>query len=72
MEDLGAEKGRTLVDHLKLWADPWYNQPGEIKGGQVALTFDTFIVTSNYTPECIATGADLAALKARFELVVFE
>lgn len=33
IDDLGVEKGKTLVDHLKLWADPWNNQPGENKGG---------------------------------------
>lgn len=36
------------------------------------LKYDELIVTSNYTPECIASGVDLVALKSRFELKVFE
>lgn len=31
LDDLGKEKGKALADHLKLWADPWFNQPGEVK-----------------------------------------
>lgn len=51
MDDLGEEHAKCLTSHLKHWADPWGKMPGEIKGGQVALTYDTFIVTSNYSPE---------------------
>lgn len=25
LDDLGREKGKALTDHIKLWADPWYN-----------------------------------------------
>lgn len=25
LDDLGKDKGKALGDHLKLWADPWYN-----------------------------------------------
>lgn len=32
LEDLGKDKGKALGDHIKLWADPWNNQPGEVKG----------------------------------------
>lgn len=33
IDDLGIDKAQALTDHLKLWMDPWYNQPGETKGG---------------------------------------
>lgn len=33
MDDLGAENAKHLTTHLKLWADPWQNHPGETKGG---------------------------------------
>jgi len=72
IDDIGAEKGRTLVDHLKLWADPWQNQPGETKGGQCALKYNNLIVTSNYPLMSIAEGVDLAALERRFETRHFE
>lgn len=25
LDDLGLEKGKELVDDIKLWADPWNN-----------------------------------------------
>jgi hypothetical protein len=56
-----------LVNHLKLWADPWYNQPGETKGGQVALTYDVLVVTSNYAIDDIEINdVDKKALTRRF------
>jgi len=61
-----------LAYHLKLWADPWQNHPGEVKGGQVALTYDTLIVTSNYSPEQCFSGVDLAAIQRRFTVEVFK
>ena len=33
LDDLG-KNGACLNYHLKLWADPWNNNPGEVKGGQ--------------------------------------
>lgn len=71
IDDVGPEKGKTLVDHLKQWADPNYNQPGETKGGVVPLVYDELYVTSNYSLEEIATGVDLVALRARFEVIHF-
>jgi hypothetical protein len=69
MDDLGPDHAKYLITHLKLWADPWQNHPGEIKGGQVALVYDTFIVTSNYRPENFCSGIDLEALCRRFEII---
>lgn len=67
MDDLGRDTGKALVNHLKLWADPWYNQPGETKGGQVALVYDTFVVTSNYAIKDLELeDVDRRALEARF------
>jgi hypothetical protein len=51
LDDIGKDAAHALAYHLKLWADPWNNHPGENKGGMVPLVYDTFIVTSNYSPE---------------------
>lgn len=72
MDDLGLDVAKTLVDYLKLWADPWYNQPGENKGGAVVLLYDTFIVTSNYhIRDLNLRKPDEDALLARFEVECF-
>lgn len=72
IDDLGTEHGKYLITHLKLWADPWQNHPGEIKGGQVPLTYDTLIVTSNYEMDQFCSGVDLEALQRRFHVVHFD
>jgi len=68
---MGPDRGKCIVDDIKLWADDWYNQPGQTKGGQVVLTYDELYVTSNYPPASIATGVDLEAIEARFEVIHF-
>lgn len=50
LDDLDPERAKPLTQHIKHWADPWGKMPGEIKGGQVPLVYDTFIVTSQYHP----------------------
>lgn len=59
--------------NLKIWTDR-YPCNGEIKGGQVALSYDKFIVTSNYSIEALI-GDDnqelLEAIKRRFKVTVF-
>ena len=69
MDDLGKETAKALTTHLKLWADPWQNQPGETKGGQVALTYNYFVITSNYHPRDLFEGIDLEAIERRFRIV---
>ncbi len=71
IDDIGPERAKILTEDLKLWADPWYNQPGETKGGQCNLTYDELYVTSNYPLESFATGPCLEALRARFEVIHF-
>lgn len=69
LDDIGKDTAKCLVNHLKLWADPWQNHPGEDKGGQKVLSYDTFIVTSNYDIDDLEiSGVDLAALKRRFQI----
>lgn len=53
LEDLDPHHA-CLGYHLKIWADR-YHAPGETKGGQVPLTFEKLIVTSQYRPEEIFT-----------------
>jgi hypothetical protein len=68
LDDLGADTAKMLVNHLKLWADPWYNQPGETKGGQVVLVYNVFVVTSNYAIyQLDISSVDRDALDRRFK-----
>lgn len=71
IDDLGAETGKALTTHLKLWLDPWQNHPGETKGGQVAHKYDLMIITSNYHPAEIWNGVDLEAILRRVTLIKF-
>lgn len=48
LEDLDKHGGPQLAHHLKIWTDV-YSLAGEIKGGKVALNYERFIVTSNYS-----------------------
>lgn len=67
LDDLDPKIAGCLTQHLKLWSDPWGKCPGEIKGGQVPLTYDTFIVTSQYSiQECFPDERDHAAIARRF------
>ena len=67
LEDLGPEHA-CLGYHLKIWADR-YHAPGETKGGQVSLTFDKIIVTSQYKPgEIFTDTATQDAILRRFEI----
>jgi len=59
--------------NLKIWTDR-YPAQGEIKGGQVSLNYDQFIVTSNYSPADLLTGDNLDLFKAierRFTFVKY-
>lgn len=47
LDDLGTEH---LVEYLKRWADR-YKITAEVKTSSCALTYDTFVVTSNFTPQ---------------------
>lgn len=67
IDDLGRDAGKALFDKLKLWADPWYDQPGETKGGCIALTYDQLIVTANWHPRDMWAGVDLDTIMRRFE-----
>lgn len=71
IDDLGKENAKCLTTHLKLWADPWNNHPGEIKCGQVPLSYDVLIVTSNYHPSDLWEGVDLQAILRRFQVREF-
>lgn len=69
LDDLDPERAKPLTQHLKHWADPWGKMPGEIKGGQVPLIYDHFIVTSQYHPDEIwEDKQSLDAIKRRFSI----
>lgn len=74
MDDLPLRGAECLHHHLKLWADPWQNHPGESKGSQLALVYDTFIVTSNYSIKEISAelpDVEAKALLRRFKQELF-
>lgn len=58
-----------LVNHLKLWLDPWQNHPGEVKQSQVSLEYDVIVVTSNYHPSDLFSGVDLEAIMRRVQVI---
>jgi hypothetical protein len=72
LDDLGKENAKCLTTHLKHWLDPWYNHPGEIKGGQVPLIYDNLIITSNFHPNEIYEEPDLSAILRRVTVVKYE
>lgn len=58
---------------MKIWADKW-GATGEYKGGTVALDYDKFIVTSNYSIEDIFLKEEkdrplCEAIKRRFKVI---
>lgn len=71
LDDL--DKGGICLSHLlKIWCDR-YACTGEIKGGQVSLCYERFIVTSNYSIKDLY-GEDeevVKALERRFKVVKF-
>lgn len=46
MEELGKDAGKCLVQHIKKWADPWYNHGGQIKQSNIRPMYDFFYITS--------------------------
>lgn len=64
----------VLFGHLKRWADR-YKVVGEVKGSSVGLTYNQFIVTSNFTPSDLAAQDDrmpiatIQAITRRFLVV---
>lgn len=57
----------VLFSYLKRWADR-YKVIGEVKGSSVGLTYEQFIITSNFTPQQLA-DRDLAISQATVEAV---
>jgi len=49
LDDLGTYH---LSEYLKRWADI-YKVSGETKGGGIGLTYDTFVITSNFHPDVL-------------------
>lgn len=64
----------VLFSHLKRWADR-YKVVGEVKGSSVGLTYNQFVVTSNFTPAELAGSDDrmpaatIQAITRRFLVV---
>jgi len=70
LDDLDSD---CLSHYLKIWADKWAAR-GEIKGGQVALNYEHFIVTSNFSIEELfrkVPEVTLDAIKRRFKEIRF-
>jgi len=71
LDDLGSAH---LFELLKRWADR-YKVIGEVKGGAVDLSYETFVITSNFTPHELSQQgfevpeATIAAIQRRFVLV---
>ena len=69
LDDIGRAVAASMVNELKIWTDPWKNTIGETKGSAVPLSYDKFIITSNYSPEECFEGIDLVAIRRRFKVI---
>lgn len=72
--DKGIGSNGGFWHNMKIWTDR-YACTGEIKGGQVSLNYERFMVTSNYSPEDLLGHDDpvlLAAVRRRFKFVRFD
>jgi len=68
MEDLDPTHN-CLAYHIKIWADR-YPFIAESKQGALAPVHDSFIITSQYTPEEIFTDPKtVEAIRRRFKVV---
>lgn len=67
LDDFDCDK---LSHYLKIWADA-YGFRGEVKGGVVPVSYDKFIITSNYTIEALfPTDMELQrAIRRRFKVI---
>jgi len=63
------DTAKALTDKLKLWADPHFDQIGEIKGGALPLVYDLLIVTANWHPDDVWKGTnDYDPIMSRFKV----
>jgi len=68
LDDLDSD---CLAHYLKIWGDKW-SATGEYKGGTVALNYERFIVTSNFTIEKLHEKMPMVtveAIKRRFKVI---
>lgn len=49
MDDFEKDTMKYLCHYLKLWADPYGQITGEVKGSILPLSYEVLIVTSNYS-----------------------
>jgi len=72
MEELGKDAGKCLVQHIKKWADPWYNHGGEIKQSNIRPQYDYFYITTQFSIDDLDIhNDDKEALKRRFKQIEF-
>lgn len=68
--------GTGLSHYLKIWADPYGDIDGEIKGSTIPLNFKELYITSNYTIEELFWSEQdqqlSSALLRRFEVLNFD
>lgn len=73
LDDLDKLGGDKLGHYLKIWADR-YACTAEVKGAQVNLQHETFVVTSNYHPDTMWPEDEelCEAIKRRFKIKEFK
>lgn len=49
IDDWEKDSMKYLCHYLKLWADPYGQITGEVKGSILPLSYEVLIVTSNYS-----------------------
>lgn len=69
MDDLDIGHRDTMRQQLKLWTDR-YGVVLETKGGAIADSYDTFVVTSQYSIEEVwEDGPTRDAMRRRFKVI---
>lgn len=63
--------GSCLGHYLKIWTDKW-GCSGEVKGGNVSLMHNSFVITSNYLPCQWYKDVLLQAVVRRFKFIQIE
>lgn len=71
MDDVDPNTCKYLVQYIKTWTDR-YPFKCEYKGGARDIRPETFIITSNYSPEeCFPGHADCQAVRRRCDVIKF-
>lgn len=70
LDEVEIKAGEWLGHYLKIWADR-YSFIAETKGGAIKIRPETFVITSNYSPDDVFNfdAQLLGAIRRRFRVI---